>query len=101
MNATTGARLALLLVGNLLPGPVAVAVAAYRYAELADDVTVLLRSGRDRDVQPHTWVRSDSNTRGRVFYTRYDAREIRSDPAVRAIFLRGIAWALNRLPKSS
>lgn len=98
IQVAKGAEAHPILKGLTIPPPRS---GSYRYTELADDVTVLLRSGREGDFQPHTWVRSDARTGGRVFYTRYDAREIGSDAAVRVIFLRGIAWALNRLPKSS
>lgn len=69
---------------------------SYNYTELADDVKVLLRSGLDKNLQPHTWVRDNAQTKGRVFYTRYDAKEIASDVVVCEIFVRGIRWALNR-----
>ena len=57
---------------------------------------VLRSSGLKADYRPHTWVRENRQTKGRVFYTRYDAKQIASEPVVRQIFLRGILWALNR-----
>ena len=70
---------------------------SYKYTELADDVTVLLRSGLPGDMMPHTWVRENATTKGRVFYTRYDAKELATNETCRAIFSRGIAWALGPL----
>ena len=68
---------------------------SYVYTEKADGVTVLLTSGLGTDFMPHTWVRENPKTKGRVFYTRYDAKQIASEPVVRQIFIRGIMWALN------
>lgn len=67
---------------------------SYHYTDLAADVTVLLRSGVTGDMMPHTWVRENAKTKGRVFYTRYDATELATNETCRTIFLRGIAWAL-------
>jgi type 1 glutamine amidotransferase len=67
---------------------------SYHYTEVAADVTVLLKSGLPGDMMPHTWVRENAKTKGRVFYTRYDAKELATNETCRAIFLRGIAWAL-------
>lgn len=67
---------------------------SYKYTKLADDVTVLLRSGLPGDMMPHTWVRRIAKTKNRVFYTRYDAKELATLPACREIFLRGIAWVV-------
>jgi type 1 glutamine amidotransferase len=67
---------------------------SYQYTEVADDVTVLLQSGLGGDLMPHTWVRQHAKTGSRVFYTRYDAKDLNRDPTCRAIFLRGLAWAL-------
>lgn len=69
---------------------------SYKYTELAPDVTVLLNSGIKGDMMPHTWVRENKETKGRVFYTRYDAKELATNEVVRKIFLRGLVWALNR-----
>jgi type 1 glutamine amidotransferase len=82
-----------ILKGLTPPAPVS---GSYGYTEGADDVKVLLHSGMKTDFQPHTWVRENSKTKGRVFYTRYDAKQIASETVVRQIFLRGILWALNR-----
>lgn len=70
---------------------------SYGYTELASDVTVLLRSGLPGDMMPHTWVREIAKTKNRVFYTRYDAKDLAANETCRAIFLRGIAWALGPL----
>lgn len=67
---------------------------SYKYTELAADVTVLLTSGLERDRMPHTWVRENARTKGRVFYTRYDAKELATNAVCRQIFLRGLTWAL-------
>ena len=72
---------------------------SYFYTELSPDVTVLLYSGIKGDMMPHTWVRENKETKGRAFYTRYDAKELATNEVVRKIFLRGIAWAL-KLNKS-
>lgn len=69
---------------------------SYGYTDGADDVKVLLHSGMKNDFQPHTWVRENAKTKGRVFYTRYDAKQIGSETVVRQIFIRGMLWALNR-----
>lgn len=69
---------------------------SYHYTQLAGDVKVLLYSGLNGDMQPHTWVRENAKTKGRAFYTRYDAKQIAAEPVVREIFLRGFLWALNR-----
>ncbi len=70
---------------------------SYRYTELADDVTVLLKSGLPGDMMPHTWVRENVKTKGRAFYTRYDAKDLATNKTCREIFLRGIAWAIGPL----
>jgi type 1 glutamine amidotransferase len=67
---------------------------SYKYTEVAADVTVLLTSGLPGDRMPHTWVRENARTKGRVFYTRYDAKELSTNATCRQIFLRGLAWAL-------
>lgn len=69
---------------------------SYVYTELADDVKLLLRSGLDGDMMPHTWTRENAATKGRAFYTRYDAKELATNETCREIFLRGVAWALRR-----
>lgn len=69
---------------------------SYKYTDLAPDVTVLLYSGLKGDMMPHTWVRENKETKGRVFYTRYDAKDLEANEVCRTIFLRGIVWALNR-----
>ncbi len=71
------------------------------YTEVADDVTLLLKSGLPGDMMPHTWVRENAKTKGRVFYTRYDAKELGSNETCRAIFLRGIEWVLGPLAKET
>lgn len=82
-----------ILQGLEIPAPRS---GSYNYTELSSDVTVLLKSGLPGDLMPHTWVREIAKTGNRVFYTRYDAKQIGSEPKVREIFLRGIVWALNR-----
>lgn len=67
---------------------------SYVYTEVAPDVRVLLYSGIPGNMMPHTWVRENKKTKGRVFYTRYDAKELGSGEAYRKLFLRGIVWAL-------
>jgi len=67
---------------------------SYSYTELAQDVTVLLYAGLPGNRMPHTWVRENARTRGRAFYTRYDAKELASNETCRRIFLPGLAWAL-------
>jgi type 1 glutamine amidotransferase len=69
---------------------------SYKYTELEPDVKVLLYSGLNGDMMPHTWVREIEGTGNRVFYTRYDAKQIADDKDVREIFIRGIVWALDR-----
>jgi type 1 glutamine amidotransferase len=69
---------------------------SYKYTEVEPDVTVLLFSGLKGDMMPHTWVREIKATGNRVFYTRYDAKQIEREADVREIFIRGIVWALNR-----
>lgn len=84
-----------ILKGLEPPPPVS---GSYNYTELADDVTVLLRSGKPGDMMPHTWVRENAKTKGRVFYTRYDRKELADNEVCRTIFVRGVLWALNRDP---
>jgi type 1 glutamine amidotransferase len=69
---------------------------SYFYTELEPDVQVLLRSGIPGDMMPHTWTRQIAKTGNRVFYTRYDAKELGENATVREIFLRGLAWALDK-----
>lgn len=69
---------------------------SYQYTDLADDVTVLLRSGLAGDMMPHTWTRENAKTKGRVLYTRYDAKELAANETCREIFLRGLSWAVKR-----
>jgi type 1 glutamine amidotransferase len=67
---------------------------SYVYTEVAPDVTLLLTCGLPGDMMPHTWVRENTKTKGRVFYTRYDAKELATNETCRKMFLRGIAWAM-------
>lgn len=69
---------------------------SYVYTEVADDVKLLLRSGLEGDMMPHTWTRENAKTKGRAFYTRYDAKEMATNETCREIFLRGVAWAVKR-----
>lgn len=79
--------------GLKLPHP---SSGSYFYTELDKDVTLLISCGLPGDMQPHTWVRENARTKNRVFYTRYDAKELESDAVVCEIFMRGIAWALDK-----
>lgn len=94
IELTKGAADHPILKGLEPPKPVS---GSYKYTELAEDVTVLLKSGLPGDMMPHTWVREIAKTKNRVFYTRYDAKEFATDETCRAILLRGIAWALGSL----
>lgn len=67
---------------------------SYRYTDLAGDVRVLLYSGLPGNLMPHTWVRENAQTKGRVFYTRYDAKELASSAVCRQLFVGGLIWAL-------
>jgi hypothetical protein len=69
---------------------------SYFYTELEPDVQVLLRSGLPGDMMPHTWTRQPAKTGNRIFYTRYDAKELGENEIVRTIFLRGLAWVLEK-----
>lgn len=69
---------------------------SYHHKVIADDVKVLLYAGLPGDMQPHTWTRENAKTKGRAFYTRYDRKQIEKDETCRAIFVRGLLWALNR-----
>jgi hypothetical protein len=71
---------------------------SYYYTELTDDVKVLLRSGLAGDMMPHTWTRENAKTKGRVFYTRYDAKDLAENETCRELFLRGLAWVAKREP---
>jgi type 1 glutamine amidotransferase len=82
-----------ILKGLTPPRP---ASGSYVYTEVSDEVKLLLRSGLDGDMMPHTWTRENAKTKGRVFYTRYDAKEMATNETCREIFLRGIAWAVTR-----
>lgn len=57
---------------------------------------VLLRSGLPGDMMPHTWTRQHAKTGNRIFYTRYDAKELGTNDVIREIFLRGLAWTLEK-----
>lgn len=80
-----------ILKGVTAPAP---SSGSYYYRDLADDVQVLLYSGLKGDMQPHTWTRMIKKTGNRVFYTRYDSKQIAESAICREIFLRGITWAL-------
>jgi hypothetical protein len=80
-----------ILAGLKSPAPIS---GSYVYKDVAADVTILLRSGFAGDLMPHTWVRQNARTKGRVFYTRYDAKQIADDRAARQIFINGLVWAL-------
>ena len=98
IELTKGAADRPILKGLEPPKPLS---GSYKYTELADDVTVLLKSGLAGDMMPHTWVREHAKTRNRVFYTRYDAKEFATNETCRAILLRGIAWALDSLAEQT
>lgn len=93
IEVAEGAKDHPLLKGIALPPPNS---GSYVYTEAAPDVKVLLRCGLPGDMMPHTWVRENANTKGRVFYTRYDAKDLATDEVCRQLFLRGLFWALNR-----
>lgn len=80
-----------ILKGLEIPRP---SSGSYVYTEVESDVQLLLRSGLPGDMMPHTWTREIAKTGNRVFYTRYDAKELANNAVVREIFLRGLAWAL-------
>lgn len=80
-----------ILAGLTAPAP---SSGSYFYRDRSPDVEVLLYSGLKGDMQPHTWTRTIKKTGNRVFYTRYDAKQIANEAVCREIFLRGIAWAL-------
>jgi hypothetical protein len=82
-----------ILKGLTPPPPVS---GSYIYTALAPDVKVLLESGLPGDMQPHTWIRQDEKTGGRVFYTRYDAKEMAREKDCREILVRGFAWTMGR-----
>lgn len=82
-----------ILKGLTPPRP---ASGSYVYTEVTDEVNLLLKSGLPGDMMPHTWTRENAATKGRVFYTRYDAKEMAANETCREIFLRGIAWALDK-----
>jgi type 1 glutamine amidotransferase len=84
-----------ILKGLTPPRP---ASGSYVYTEVSKEVNLLLRSGLDGDMMPHTWTRENAETKGRVFYTRYDAKEMATNETCREIFLRGVAWATNKSP---
>lgn len=86
-----GARDHPILKGVEPPPPLS---GSYGYTDLAPDVTVLLYSGLTGNMMPHTWVRENTKTKGRVFYTRYDAKELTANESCRKIFIRGLVWAL-------
>ena len=69
---------------------------SYFYTELEPDVDVLLHSGLPGDMMPHTWTRQLAKTGNRIFYTRYDAKELAENDVCREIFLRGLAWTLEK-----
>jgi len=94
IEPTKGALDHPILKGLEVPKPTS---GSYSYTKLADDVTVLLKSGLPGDMMPHTWVREHAKTKNRVFYTRYDAKELATNETCREIFLRGVAWALGAL----
>jgi type 1 glutamine amidotransferase len=93
IGAVDGAGDNEILKGLKPPRP---ASGSYVYTEVSDEVKLLLRSGLDGDMMPHTWTRENAKTKGRVFYTRYDAKEMATNETCREIFLRGIAWAVSQ-----
>lgn len=61
IELTKGATDHAILKGLEPPKPVS---GSYVYTEVADDVTVLLKSGLPGDMMPHTWVRENAKTKG-------------------------------------
>ncbi|MBM3994182.1 MAG: ThuA domain-containing protein [Planctomycetes bacterium] len=68
----------------------------YNYTQLAPDVDVLMSGGPPGKSMPVTWLRINKETGGRVFYTRYDPKDLQNDEGCRAMVARALFWAAKR-----
>lgn len=70
----------------------------YRYTELAPEVEVLMSGGPPGKSMPVTWTRIHKETGGRIFYTRYDPKDLQKDEGCRQMVARALFWAAKREP---
>jgi type 1 glutamine amidotransferase len=68
----------------------------YNYTQLAPEVEVLMSGGPPGEFMPVTWTRIHKETRGRIFYTRYDPNDLKNDEGCRQLVARALFWAADR-----
>lgn len=68
----------------------------YRHEKPFEDVTVLMVGGGEGDkLLPQTWFRVNGKSGQRVFYTRYDPRDLR-DKGAQDHVIRALFWAAGK-----
>jgi len=80
--------------------PVLPAGGLYRHTDLDEDAEVLIIGGpEDKQPLPQTWKRVDEKRHQRVFYTRYDPRDLKH-AGVRDMVIRAMFWAAEKNPET-
>lgn len=69
----------------------------YTHHDVKPDVTPLMEGGPE-GTQPilQSWIRINKVNRQRVFYTRFDERDLAKDEGVRDFLVRAIFWAVKQ-----
>lgn len=57
---------------------------------------MLMSGGPPGKLMPVTWTRINKDNGERVFYTRYDPKDLRDDEKLRHMVARALFWAANR-----
>lgn len=71
----------------------------YQHVNVEDDVVPYLVGGPEgKPPHPQTWSREVRERKQRVFYTRYDPRDLEKDDGVRSLVTRAIFWAAGKSP---
>ncbi len=68
----------------------------YRYTELAPEIEVLISGGPPGKMVPQVWARVNPKTKTRVFYSRYDPKDLEKDEGCRLMTARALFWAAGR-----
>ena len=68
----------------------------YRYTELAPGIEVLISGGPPGKMLPQVWSWTNPKTKGRVFYARYDPKDLQKDEGCRQMVARALFWAAGR-----
>lgn len=68
----------------------------YKYTDLAAEVEVLISGGPEGKMMPQVWCRVHPKTKARIFYSRYDPKDLEKDEGCRLMTVRALFWAAGR-----